>query len=399
MNAVQTPSTAEYELRLKQLDLVAKFGVFAMQTENGLDEIMQEASIVAAEGLAAHFAKVLEKLPSEPSFLVRSGVGWGEGVVGQATIGSDLESPAGFAFRTKQPVISNHLASETRFRTPSLLAQHGIKSAINVIIRSPSGDAFGVLEGDSSGRNDFSHHDILFLQTLANTLGAALEMQQRQDARDEAMREKDQLIVEKDLLTQEVHHRVKNSLQLVVSLLNLQARSQTIPEAKHQLEAAASRIVSVAAVHHRLYAGGSVEQTDARIYVQNLVSDVFALAPEQVRSRTIEVEIADLLLGADHVTHLGLIITELVTNAIKYGQGKIRVEVHPVEDGLEVAVSDEGPGFPAGFDPAASPGFGMRVIAALSKRGDGGLLIDRSVTFGRVVAQLANPGSDGMNRD
>jgi SAM-dependent methyltransferase len=81
---------------------------------------------VTAEGLRAEFCKVLEYLPERTCFLVRAGVGWGPGVVGQATVGADLASPAGFALRTGKPVISNHLENEERFRTPEILAEHGI---------------------------------------------------------------------------------------------------------------------------------------------------------------------------------------------------------------------------------------------------------------------------------
>jgi GAF domain-containing protein len=95
--------------------------------------------------------------------VVRAGVGWGEGVVGAARVGADLESPAGYALRTGKPVISNHLENEQRFRTPDLLVKHGIRRAMNVILqgdRSP----FGVLEVDSKSEGEFGDHDIAFLQ-------------------------------------------------------------------------------------------------------------------------------------------------------------------------------------------------------------------------------------------
>jgi len=91
---------------------------------------------VAAQGLKTQFAKVLEREPHDRSFLVRSGGGWREGIAGHARIGDDLKSPAGYAFRASRPVISNHLGSETRFRVPRLLSEHGIHSAINVIVRA-----------------------------------------------------------------------------------------------------------------------------------------------------------------------------------------------------------------------------------------------------------------------
>ena len=77
---------------------------------------------MAAEGLRSELSKVLEYLPTENRFLVRAGVGWGPGIVGVATVGADLASPAGYALRTGKPVISNHLENEERFRMPEILA-------------------------------------------------------------------------------------------------------------------------------------------------------------------------------------------------------------------------------------------------------------------------------------
>src|ERR1700757_4798843 len=85
---------------------------------------------------------------SERCEVYEYGNGWGEGVVGTASVGADLESPAGYALHTGKPVISNHLENEQRFRTPELLLEHGIHRAMNVILQG-DGVPFGVLEVDS----------------------------------------------------------------------------------------------------------------------------------------------------------------------------------------------------------------------------------------------------------
>ncbi len=394
-------SLPELTLRLRQQELVAEFGRFALQTD-GFQRILDEASSVAAEGLDARFAKVLEYLPGDMAFLVRAGVGWSEGVVGHARVGDNLQSPAGYAFRTGRPVISNHLASEQRFRTPALLAEHGIQSAINVLVQSSDGEAFGVLEGDSTHRGDFNDHDVAFLQALANTLAVAVEAQKRQDAREELLREKEALLREnqallgeKDLLMQEVHHRVKNSLQLVQTLLSMQARRLTNAEAREHVEEAAARIMTIAAVHHRLYDGGSVTATDAAKYLRGLVNDMKGLLPDAADDRALEIDIEPFSLAADDITPLGLIVGELVTNALKHGRGNVRIAVCRDADGLEVSVADGGGGFPPEFDPASGQGLGMRMVTALAKAPDGGAIrIDRSVPHGRVVVRTAFGGTD-----
>lgn len=400
LSAAKNLSVPELNLRLRQQELVAEFGRFAMQTDS-FQSILDEASAVAAEGLDARFAKVLEYLPGDMAFLVRSGTGWAAGVIGHACVGADLQSPAGYAFRSGKPVISNHLANEQRFRTPKLLADHGIRSAINVLVQARDGEPFGVLEGDSTNRGDFNEHDVAFLQALANTLAVAVEAQKRQDAREELLREKEELLREnqallreKDLLMQEVHHRVKNSLQLVQTILTMQARTLTNPEGRQQVEEAAGRIMTIAAVHHQLYNGGSITATDAAQYLRGLLNDMEGLLPDTDNGHTLELDIEPFSLAADDITPLGLITCELVTNALKHGRGKVRVAVRRDAGGLEVAVSDEGGGFPAEFDPAASRGLGMRMVVALAKSPeDDAIQVDRSVPFGRITVRMAFGGS------
>lgn len=395
-SALANLSVPELSLRLRQQELVADFSRFALQADD-LQSILDKASEVAAEGLDARFAKVLEYRSGDAAFLVRAGVGWNDGVVGHAHVGADLESPAGYAFRSGQPVISNHLANEHRFRTPQLLADHGIRSAINVLIQAPGCEPFGVLEGDSTYRGEFNDHDTAFLQALANTLAAAVEGQKRREAQDELLVQMDALLQEnrvllseKDLLIREVHHRIKNSLQLVQSILFLQARGLANPESKLPLEEAATRIMTIAAVHRRLYDGGSIAATDAAQYLHSLLNDIKGLLPPSASQRALELDVKAFSLAVDDITPLGLITTELVTNAIKHGKGAIRVSVRRDAEEVEIAVSDEGPGFPAGFNPAASRGLGMRIVATLAKRSDGeAVAVDRSVPFGRIVVKMA----------
>ena len=393
-NSLPDLSAEELALRLVQQELVAEFARFAMMSDD-FGAILDEASVVAARGLDAKYAKVLEYLPGDMTFLVRSGVGWEQGVVGHARLQGDLMSPAGYAFRTGKPVISNHLATEQRFRTPKLLEQHGIRSAINVLVQARETEPFGVLEGDSSHRGEFGEHDVAFLQSLANTLAAAVEGQKRLDSRAEAIREKEAtlkdneaLLKEKDLLMQEVHHRVTNSLQLVQTILLMQAKRLTNAEAREEIDEAAARIMTVGAVHKRLYQNRSILSSDAAVYLRGLLADMRGVLPDQAADRALVLEMEPIELSADDLTSLGLIVGELVTNALKYGAARICVCARPLDEGLEIAVADDGPGFPAGFEPGHARGLGMRIISAVAKSRNGNVIsVDRTVQHGRIVVR------------
>jgi GAF domain-containing protein len=141
-----------------------------------LRELLKRTASLTSEGLEAEFCKVLEYQPKEGRFLVTAGVGWGPDVIGVATVGADIESPAGYALITGKPVISNHLENEERFRTPELLAKNGIRRAMNVILQG-DGSPYGLLEVDSRSEGEFSTNDNSFLQGAANILGMAIERQ------------------------------------------------------------------------------------------------------------------------------------------------------------------------------------------------------------------------------
>jgi signal transduction histidine kinase len=174
----QVRPAGELEYRLRQQALLAELGRRALAADS-IDELLQEATRLVALGLATSFCKVLEYLSDKGTLLVRAGVGWKDHVIGIATVGADLNSPAGYALHTGKPVIANDLPSERRFRTPRLLRRHGIQRAINVIL-STGGKPFGVLEADSEVGGAFTEHDIDFLQGAANLLGVAID--RRQDA-------------------------------------------------------------------------------------------------------------------------------------------------------------------------------------------------------------------------
>jgi len=318
---------------------------------------------MTAEGLRAEYCKVLEYIPSENRLLVRAGVGWAEGVVGHASVGADLASPAGFALRTGKPVISNHLENEQRFRTPELLVQHGIRRAMNVILQG-DGSPFGVLEVDSRSEGEFGEHDIAFLQGVANILGMAIEQQRYQ--------RKLQVALDRyQILLKEVNHRVKNSLQVVSSMLQLQAKAVGDPALSEQLHEASSRISAVGRAYERLAYNADYESIDLVAYLREVIEDLeTSVAPCEVHFEAPE----EIQFAADRAIIVALIINELVLNAGKYAypdcpNGAIWVRLVQMEkNNVLITVRDEGVGIPSDFDPVTSKRLGARLIYALAKQ-------------------------------
>ena len=211
------PISRALRQRIRQQELLAELGVLALPGATEWDQYYNHTARMTAEGLGAEYCKVLEYIAAENRFSVGAGVGWNEGVIGTATVGADLALPAGFALRTGKPVISNHLEHEQRFRTPELLIEYGIRRAMNVILQG-DGSPYGVLEVDSRSEGEFGEHDIAFLQGAANLLGMAIE-QQRSQRNLQAALDRHQVLLN------EVNHRVKNSLQVISSMLQLQAKA------------------------------------------------------------------------------------------------------------------------------------------------------------------------------
>src|SRR5437660_6097218 len=157
----------------KQVSTLAEFGKRALRVDD-VGALLQEATQLVSDAIDVDLAKVLELLPDGETMLVRAGVNWNPGVVGHATIPALEGSSGGYALRTGDPVITENVATETRFQIPRLLTEHGVKSTVNVLIRGED-RPFGVLEVDSRQLRSFAQDDIDFRQDCANLLASAID--------------------------------------------------------------------------------------------------------------------------------------------------------------------------------------------------------------------------------
>ena len=362
-DGVEPPALSpDLERRIRQQDLLAELGVTALQGAS-FNQLLDDAARLTAEGMQAEFCKILEHDPAQKCFLVRAGVGWEPGIVGAATIADDLASPGGFALRTGQPVISNHLENEERFRTPELLVRHGIRRAINVILQG-EGRPFGVLEVDSRSEHEFSPHDIAFLQGAANLLGMAIERERYERSLETALQRQRVLLVE-------IAHRVKNGLAIVASMLKLQASEANDPALTLHLEEAAYRVSAVAKAHERIHQDNGPDRLQLGAYIRGVCQDL----NEAVPGCRIEVAVEPgLTVTTDRAVPIALMANELITNAAKYAyqdsqSGTIWVRVgRGADDTIALSVRDEGRGLPTDFELRSAPGLGMRILRAFSRQ-------------------------------
>ncbi len=198
-------------------------------------------------------------------------------------------------------------------------------------------------------------------------------------ARDEALlRQKDGLIQQQAVFSQESDHRLLNGLQMIISLLSFQSRASENAEVASQLAGAADRIATIGRIHRRLHSFDGIPTFALKHYLDDLCRDFSVMLSSERPVRVIVVEGIEITLPAVTAIPLGFIANELITNAAKYGTGRIavRLEVGPT-NGYALSVANKGPGLPEGFDPAAGKGLGMRIIRSLVKQIGGELRIGR----------------------
>jgi two-component sensor histidine kinase len=266
-----------------------------------------------------------------------------------------------------------------------------------VVYVTGSGDASIAVEALKRGADDYVTKSVStdFVDLFIAALNQALErarLRREALAAQEAMR---QARDRAELLLREVNHRVANSLSLVASLVRLQASLIADPVAVSALQETQMRIHAIGNVHRHLYANNQVGTVDVDGYLKSLLDELQSSMRDEARPHEI-VLVADVLqLTTDKVISLGLVVSELVTNAFKYaylqgGAGEIRVSLSRRDgDTIELLVEDDG----AGFDPGApvkGTGLGTKILNAMATTMGGELTYDRNSVAG-TRARLTFP--------
>ena len=254
-----------------------------------------------------------------------------------------------------------------------------IPDAPPVVFVTASQDSAIAVTALKAGAADYLVKDLQgdFVPLLQVAVNGALRQARIQKARDDAEAEvhasRDRyaaLAAEREVLLREVNHRVGNSLQIIASLLHLQASSTGQEDVKAALTNAMGRVAAVAQVHRRLYTSHDLKSVLLNQYLDALLEDLRRSAEGNRMSRlTLKAE--PIEIDPDRAVAIGIIVNELVMNAVKYaypdGAGPIHVDLRTQSDDLELSIADDGVGLNVRTDPR-STGMGQRIVTAMASK-------------------------------
>jgi len=223
--------------------------------------------------------------------------------------------------------------------------------------------------------------------------GVAIDITEHKQAEDKIKAS----LKEKEVLLREIHHRVKNNMQVIISLLSLQYDKIKDKQSLEMFKESQDRIRSMSLIHEKLYQSGDLANIAFSGYVKDLVTRLvgsYGVNPERIE---LKIEVEDVSIGLDNAIPCGLIINELVSNSLKYafpqeGKGEIKIALRSVnEDELELTVSDNGIGIPEDLDFENPESLGLDLVKTLAEHNlDAKIELDRKegITF-RILFRMS----------
>jgi PAS domain S-box-containing protein len=202
-------------------------------------------------------------------------------------------------------------------------------------------------------------------------------------ARDITERKMAEEVHKKEMLLKEIHHRVKNNLQVISSLLNLQARNFQDKKIRQAFAESQNRVRSMAIAHEKLYMSKDLENIDAADYIKKLADFLFHSYRVGTEKLSLEIDVEEMYLGIDTIIPMGLIVNELITNSLKYAfkpgeNGLIKLSLKSNGNLLVLTISDNGKGIPENIDVFNAESLGMQIVVTLTEQLKGKLEFSRN---------------------
>jgi len=355
-------------------------------------------------------ARVLADSGDEDQYLAPISVNLGDPQLSRGTIGT--------AFRTGRHDVCNDFAHDPRmaaWREPALQRGYLATASFPILAR---GQVWAVLVLFAGEAEYFQEDEIQLLLAVADDLSYAIDALDDDRQRREAEAALRASLDEKNALLQEIHHRVKNNLQVISSLVNLQAAQSHGTPLLGALQQTQARIRSMALLHETLYRAGNFARVQFRDYVEGLCSQLLRTFGAEVAARvSLDLDLAPVSLNLDQAVPCGLILNELITNALKHAfpagrLGRITVRVRetlPPDDagaasanapdlrasssaGIEISVADDGVGLPAASDLRHATTLGLQLVQTLIEQLHGNLDIRRAGGTQFVLTFCPKPG-------
>jgi two-component sensor histidine kinase len=267
-------------------------------------------------------------------------------------------------------------------RAPEVLISPPEAGPFPIVVMSSQGDEQKAVEAMKAGALDYIVKSPEAFAGMPRTVERVLHewgMLQERKRAEEAVQVS---LREKEILLREIHHRVKNNLQVISSLFNLQAGYIKDKEALRILKEGQTRIRSMALVHEKLYQSGNLSKIDLAGYIQSLSAHLFhvyLVDPNQVR---LETEYGDVTLDINSAVPCGLILNELISNALKHAfpagrKGVLTIRLRRGKDGaVELRIADNGVGFPKGLDFRRTESLGLQIVSLLVGQLEGTIKLD-----------------------
>ena len=271
----------------------------------------------------------------------------------------------------KQIIIASDVMTDERVRYKDV----ALKAEINSIVGLPlmiQDKVIGVIGFSSptfDGQQTIEQTQMNFLTIFANQAAIALENARLYSELQESFEQIKASLEEKEVLLREIHHRVKNNLQVILSLLFLQERYIKDESYREMFKDAQNRIRSMALIHEELYKSENLAKIDLDSYIRRLANSFFR-AYETTGKIALKIDVKDVSISITSAIHCGLIINELISNSLKYAfpggrEGEITITLRRIEDKIELAVSDDGIGIPEDLDFRNTESLGLQLVTTL----------------------------------
>jgi PAS domain S-box-containing protein len=400
----------ELESQQHKQAALAELGLRALSGVE-ISTLMHETVRLVSETLNVEYCELLELLPEKDSLILREGVGWKDGVVGNTVIMSGENSQAGYTLLTSQPVMVENLPEEIRFIPTSFLTEHNIIAGMTVIIYGKD-KPYGILGAHVAQQRQFTLEDANFLQSIANILAMAIDnrrfLETETKARQRAEEEKDRTLRSLAMVSHELRTPLTSIKGFASTLLAddvvwsaEQQRDfiQTISDEANKLNGFIEQLLDLSKM-----GAGVFKFSLSRQPVEDLIAVVMTSIQTLARQHNLVVDIPNTLpdIVVD-IQRVGQVLTNLVENATKYAPPGtiINVSARAREKFVEFRVADEGPGIPVEyrekvFQPfyrvgdkttlkAKGAGLGLTICRRLIEGQGGRIWIDEGSVSGTVI--------------